>query len=140
MPFAVSQATGRDVPAVWGYFQRQIDRALSHGDGDSTTSDHMLNRLMSGGMQLWVVHEDSELIAALVVSVHVYEAKKTVVIELAAGRDLDRWADHMEKLLIQFKDLVGADTIECSCRAGLAHRLKKRGWKRKAVIMELVNV
>lgn len=124
-------------PGVWAKFKKEIDRALSHGEGDSTTSAHLLAQIIAGRMQLWVVHEGDDLIACLVISIHTYTAKTTVAIEIAAGRDLDRWVERVEQLLMDFKTLVGADTIECSCRPGLAHRLMRRGWRRKAITMEL---
>jgi ABC-type uncharacterized transport system ATPase subunit len=125
------------IPYVWQQLQPMIDRALSHGDGDSTTSGHMLAKVLVGQRQLWAIHEGPEIIAGLVISIRTYAAKKTVVIELAAGRDLDRWAEQLEGILRDFRDLAGANTIECSCRAGLARRLLKRGWISKATIMEL---
>ena len=125
------------VPAVWTKLLPQIERALAHGDGDSTTPGHMLDAVLKGRMQLWAVHEGEEIIAGLIVSARTYTAKTTVVINLLAGRDMDGWADRIEQLLRDLRDLIGADTIEASCRAGLARRLGKRGWKRKAVIMEL---
>lgn len=136
-PLDVSSVPVELVPAVWAKLLPQIEKALSHGDGDSTTPEHMLAAVLSGRMQLWAVHEGEEIIAGVIVSARTYTAKTTVVINLLAGRDMDRWADRIEQLLRDLRDLIGANTIEASCRAGLAHRLGKRGWKRKAVIMEL---
>lgn len=133
----VSHVPPELVPEVWFRLRPMIERGLAHGAGDTTTAEHMFASIIRGDMQLWAVHEGSEIIAGLVVSVRKTSVKTWVHIELAAGRDLDRWADRLEGLLRDFRDLTGADTIEASCRLGLAHRLKKRGWRRKAVLMEL---
>lgn len=114
-----------------------IERALSHGEGDSTTSAHLLAAVLTGDLQLWVVHDGPEIVAGLVVAVYIHPGKRTVWVELCAGRDLDRWIADIERLLRDFRDIVGADTVEASCRPGLAHRLGKRGWSRKAIRLEL---
>lgn len=111
-----------------------IDKALASG---STTSRHMLAQVMNKTAQFWAVHEGAEVLAGVVISIKTLPMKTVVFVEMIAGRDMDRWAGRVEQLLLEFRDLVGADAITASCRVGLAHRLGKRGWKRNAVVMEL---
>lgn len=134
---SVSRVPPESVGYVWPKILPMIEKALKHGEGDSTTSEHVLSGIVNGKLILWAIHKGPEIIAGLVLSVRTYPAKTTLVIEFAAGRDLDSWIEQIEHLLREFRDLISADTIECSCRAGLAHRLGKRGWKRKSIIMEL---
>lgn len=133
----VSRVPLESIEYVWNRVRRSIERALSHGCGDSITADQLLAKILSGDMTMWAVHEGPEILACVVLSVHTYPAKLTLVVELLAGRDMDRWAEKVEGLLRDCRDLIGADTIEASCRAGLAKRLVGRGWKSKAVIVEL---
>lgn len=136
-PLTVSQASPEAVLSVWLAIEPMMRKAIASGDGDSTTPERVLSQLLAGNLSLWVVHRGSEVVAGLVINVRQYPAKKSVIVEIAAGRELDAWADCVEKLLREFKALVGADTIEASCRPGLARRLGKRKWRQKAVIMEL---
>lgn len=114
-----------------------IERALSHGQGDGTSWEHMLAAILMQKMTLWVIHEGDDIVACVVLSVNEHAKGKKVFVQLTAGRDLDRWIDQIEGLLRDYRDLVGAMTIEASCRKGLARRLSRRGWGKKAVIMEL---
>lgn len=125
------------VDKVWPSILPMIEKGLSRGQGDNTTAEHMKAAVMRGDMYLWVIHEGYDVIAGIVLSVRERENSVKVSIEMLAGKDMNAWADDLQKLLIDFKDLVGASCIEASCRHGLARFLKGRGWTNKAVIMEL---
>lgn len=116
-----------------------IEKALRTGQGDCTTKDELLAGLLTGDYFMWVVHEGDSIIAALILSAKQYANKSTLYVELAAGRALDEWVGEIEELLREFSELRGIDTIEASCRRGLARKLAGRGWKTKAVIMELMD-
>lgn len=133
----ISQAQPESVLPVWMALEPMFRKAIAQGEGDSTTPERILSQLLAGNLSLWVVHRGPEIIAGLVVNVRQHPAKKAVVVEIAAGRDLDAWADGVEMLLREVRNKVGADTIEASCRPGLARRLAKRQWRRKAIIMQL---
>jgi hypothetical protein len=115
-----------------------IERALSHGAGDCITVGGLYRKCADGELSMWVVHEGDDIIACLILSVHQFEAKRTLFVEILAGRGMDDWIGNVEPLLADCAALLGADTIEASCRLGLARRLVKRGtWKQKAVLMEM---
>lgn len=115
-----------------------VQRALSRGVGLSTTSDHLLSEIVAGDSQLWAVHEGDAIVAGIVVSVELHKSgRRTVLVKMAAGRDLDDWIVAIEGILRDFRDLTGCDGIEAWCRPGLAKRLRKRGWGANATIMEL---
>lgn len=115
----------------------EIEKALSTGQGDGTTASHMMARVMTGDLKMWVMVDGGEIIACVVLSVRKTDTMTKLFIELVAGRDSELWNDALEQLVLDFKDLVGATCIEASCRLGLAKYLHKRGWRKKAVIMEL---
>lgn len=87
-------------------------------------------------MLLWAI-QNPEVIACVVLSVKQYAAKTTVFVEMVAGRDMAVWVKPLEELLRDYRDLIGADTVEAFCRDGMARRLSR--WRRKAVLMELVD-
>ena len=114
-----------------------IESGLSKGQGDGTTSAHMKAAIDRGDMKMWVVLDDGSIVSCLVLSVRKTDTMTKLFVELLAGKDMDLWGDEIEQLLLEFKDLTGARCIEASCRLGLAKYLQKRGWRKKAVIMEL---
>lgn len=121
---------------VWDKLFPMIERGLRHGAGDGYTSDDVYAALKNKTMTMLVVHEDDNIIACAIVSVAQYPSKKTLFIELLAGRDMDSWLPEGEVVLKKYRDSIGADTIEASCRFGLAKRLTR--WKPKATLMELI--
>ena len=133
----VSSVPPEMVDYVWSSQLPMIEKALSHGQGDASTSDNVLAEIRSGKNQLWVVHRDMDVIAVIVLSVRSTAVATKVFVELIAGRDITDWSDQVQELLLDFRDLVGADCVEASCRAGLAKYLGSRGWSKKATIMEL---
>lgn len=135
--FEVSRVPPELADHVFDQLAPMVARALRHGAGDSTTEAHLRAEVRTGNMAMWAVHRGAEIVACVVLSVHRYPAKTTVFIELAAGRDLGVWVERIEELLRDYRDLVGADTIEATCRDGMTRRLLRRGWRRKATVVEL---
>ena len=134
---SVSSVPADQVEYVWSVLRSEIESALSKGQGDGTTVSHMLAKILTGDMQMWAMHDEEKIHACIVVSLRKTDTMTKVFVELLAGKDMDWWGDEIEQLLHDFKDLVGATCVESSCRLGLAKYLQKRGWRKKAVIMEL---
>jgi hypothetical protein len=121
-------------PAMWQKFRPQALKALNHGAGRHMTEDYYLWALVNGQMTMIAVGE-SEPEAIGVFSTQDYPQGKVLFVELLAGQNLANWLPYIEPILIQYKDRIGATTIEASCRPGLAKKLTN--WKRKAILMEL---
>lgn len=122
---------------VWPVILPMIESGLSHGQGEDTTAEILKESVKSGDMHLWVIHKGYEVLAGVILSVKNQATGVKVFVEMLAGNDMKLWADELQSLLIDFKDLVGANYIEASCRHGLAKFLGDRGWNKKAIIMEL---
>lgn len=124
--------------SIWPVLEPMIARGLAHGQGDATTSSHMLSKVLDGSFLLWVALVDEEPVAGVILSVKVDDGGKKLWIEMLVGKESKSWADNLEQLVSDFRRLTGSRCIEASCRPGLARILKRRGWKQKAVIMELI--
>lgn len=124
------------VDDIFDRLQSQVTKALSHGQADGTTEIEMRLAVKAGQMQMWAMHDDEQVYAAMVLSVTQHSTGRKIFVELLAGKNIDDWVADLEALLVDYKELVGAMCIESSCRVGLAKYLKGRGWKTKAVIME----
>lgn len=135
----ISEVKIDQLDTVWPSLLPMVTRGLSHGQGDSMHPCHILDDLKAGNMVLWVSYKGETLEAGMVFEVNEFPAKKVVFVVMLAGERMDDWVEDMEKAILQYCENVGADCIEASCRPGLAKRLEKRGWKRKAVILEAPN-
>jgi len=124
------------VDAVFDQLGEQINKGLRQGQGDGTTELEMRLAVKSGDMQMWAVHDDESVSAAMILSVTQHSTGRKIFVELLAGKNIDAWVGDLEALLMDYQKLVGAMCVEASCRRGLAKYLKGRGWKTKAVIME----
>ena len=122
---------------VWGHFLPMIEKGLAHGQGDSMAPCHVLEALKSGHMDMLVSHEGEELKGAAIIEITRFPTKLVLFVVLLIGERLSDWVDEMEQALIDYRDAIGADCIEASCRDGLVRVLNKRGWKRKATILTI---
>lgn len=112
-------------------------RGLQHGQGDASSAEVMLGQILLGKFRLWAFLDGTEVIAITVFQVMPNVNGSKIWIHMLAGKDSDRWADSLEQLFTDLKDMTGAMCVETSARAGLAKVLSDRGWRRKAIIMEL---
>jgi hypothetical protein len=133
----ISQVTAEQVDVVWPHFLPMVERALRHGQGDAMAPCDVFGKIKSGDWILWIAHEGEDVMAGVVIEVSQFPRKKVVFVVMLVGSRWDEWADDLEKVLLEFKELNHADCIETSCRDGLVKKLGKRGWGRKATIMEL---
>lgn len=130
----VRQVRPADVRSIWPVVGPMIDKALRCGQGDESSSEYVLARIEAGLAQLWIV---GDIQAVCVVSVIETDAARKLNVDVLTGKGMHRWEDQLEALLLEFRDITGSKCIEASCRRGLAKRLKKRGWREKAIVMEL---
>lgn len=130
----ISFVPAESVDSVWETFRPQILKALTKGAGEHQTEEFFREQVKSGAMVMLIAHDDGP-IACGILSVINYTKHKVLFIELLAGKDLDSWLPSVETILKQYRDQIGATTIEASCRPGFVKKLAN--WQRKAVLMEL---
>ena len=51
---SVSSVPADQVEYVWSVLRSEIESALSKGQGDGTTVSHMLAKILTGDMQIWI--------------------------------------------------------------------------------------
>lgn len=121
---------------VFDELRPQLLKALRTGQGDGITEIEFRRAVESGQMQMWAVHDDEGIKAAIVISVSQHSTGRKLFVELLLGHNIDDWVADLERLLQDYREITGAMCIESSCRPGLAKYLATRGWRKKAVIME----
>jgi hypothetical protein len=139
LPLSVSRVLPEQLPEVWPQVQPMVRRGLKRGAGDSTSEAEILSGIARGSMELWAVHDGPDVLAVIVLQVQRREVGPAIFVHLMAGHDPATWSETVQGLLLDYQALVGAYTIEALARPGLAKRLKERGWKQKAITMEIGN-
>lgn len=133
----VSQVLPEQVDAIWPQVEDKVRRAIKVTHTD-VSPDYMREAAKRGESVLWAVHEGERIIAILALRVLVNRENggKTVNVDLIAGEKLNEWAETMQKLLEDYRDLVGARCIQADVRDGMTKILKSYGWRRITTKME----
>lgn len=119
-------------PATWPQIHALLLPAIEHG-GDTTTHE-LIDQLLSGHAQLWVKREDGDPIAVAVTTLH---TDRTVHCQLLGGKGLAMWMDELIAAVAKVARPVGVVAFTINGRVGWERLLGARGWRKKAVVMEL---
>ncbi len=122
--------------AVLCSVEGQFLEAMAQGQADAVTPRDALLEFSEGKSELWAVHDEEGVHAAVGVSVSQFPACRKVWVNLLAGRRMFEWADLVESALEKCRSLTESKCVEASCRPDLARYLERRGWTMKAIIME----
>lgn len=115
-----------------------IQQALDQGQGDGMPADELRPDLVSGARDLWAIQHQDQIRAVAVISVdRVPGVGLKVIVDTLSGEGIDEWIQELVQVLLELKEMMGAYSIEASCRPGLGRYMKKLGWQTKATIMEL---
>ena len=137
---SVSRIKPEDLLVVWAKLVPQIRRGLRKGAGDTLSERGLFRAVVSGDLDLWVVHDGSEIMGGLFLQIEKRErGVALVVLDVVAGtgRGLRDYAEMMLPRIREYGKMVGAYTIESVSRPGAARMLKSLGCRPKAIIMEL---
>ncbi len=108
-----------DVECVWDKVEPILARVVSRSEGELETED-ILDLVTEGRMQLWIVAEDKEIIAALVTQIITYPQKKVLRLVSLAGEDFNKFK--------HFLDMVQSFAIRKGCTA--LELWGRKGWKK----------
>ena len=133
---SVTEVSKDMIPRVWSALAPEIEKAMSSGQGDECTPETIAASLGAGLSEMWAIHDQTRLMGCVVIAIEQSSTRK-VWVDLLAGFEMDTWVGKLEEVLKAYAEQVGASCVEASCRPGLARNLEKRGWRKKAVIMEI---
>ena len=108
-----------DVGYVWDKVEPILARVVPRSEGELETED-ILDLVTEGRMQLWIVAEDKEIIAALVTQIITYRQKKLLRLVSLAGEDFSMFK--------HFLDMVQSFAIQKDCTA--LELWGRKGWKK----------
>ena len=108
-----------DVEYVWEKVEPILARVIPHSEGELETDD-ILDLVTEGSMQLWIVAENKEIIAALVTQIITYPQKRILRLVSLAGEDFNKFK--------HFLDIVESFAIQKGCTA--LELWGRKGWKK----------
>ena len=108
-----------DVEYVWEKVEPILARVIPHSEGELETGD-ILDLVTEGSMQLWIVAENKEIIAALVTQIITYPQKRILRLVSLAGEDFNKFK--------HFLDIVESFAIQKGCTA--LELWGRKGWKK----------
>lgn len=129
----IRQVTAEEFAPAWKHFYPKIRKALS---GDEIAAAALYTRILNGYAQMWLVRGDEGCKACAIVSIGKTPSCTKLIVEVLAGEGLSEWSATLTEFLSDIKDIIGAKSLEASCRPGLAKYLKNEGWKVQSIIME----
>ena len=107
------------VAYIWEDVAPMLARVTSHTEGELEPDD-FIEPLTHGEMQLWIVIEDKEIIAALITQVIPYPQKKVLRLISLAGEDFSKFKD--------FISMVESFAIRSECSS--LEMWGRKGWKK----------
>lgn len=121
---------------VWPQVAEMLDKAAKTTDGRFDKLS-ILDELMERTIELWIVYEDKEPVAALTTRVVPYKGFKTLSIDWVGGHKMSGWLDNVMDTLKSYAKDQGCSRLEGRGRAGWKRVLGRYGWKPDYVAYEL---
>lgn len=121
-------------PDTWPAVHALLAPAMAWGEYSST---ELIDDLLSGSAQLWVSREGGDPVAAAVSQLEPTDAGLIVHGKLLAGKGATGCVDDAVACVQRHARQVGATGIRITGRCGWERLLAAKGWKRRAVTMQL---
>ena len=108
-----------DIAYIWEEVAPLLEKVKEHSEGELETDD-FLEPLTHGDMQLWIVTENKEILAALVTQIITYPQKKVLRLISLAGEDFEE--------IRSFQEMIEGFAIKLGCTA--LEMWGRKGWKK----------
>ena len=95
--------------------------------GDNIPITEVFDHIASSKASLWVIKEDDQVIAAMVL--HLPDDRDSLMVWLMGGKDFKDWCDTAIPLLQAYAQQHGKHWVECNARPGIGRELRKHGWR-----------
>lgn len=100
------------------------------------TVSELIDLLISGDNQLWVLRKGGDPVAVAVSELEVAPSR-LVHLRLIAGKDMPNWLGGAIDTIAAFARQHGCKGVRGEARPGMAKALAKHGWKQTRAIMEM---
>jgi len=125
-----------EVKKVWPLAESFIKEACKTNDGFS--SEHILQFLEEGTMQLWMaVDESNKVLCVCVTEVRQYPNYKVCDLRITTGEQYEKWVDYMDEVC-KWAKAEGCKKMEVFARPGWERILKSKGYVKTHVQIEKI--
>lgn len=121
-----------EIWAVWDGVKDFIESGMAEGE----SLDGLLERLTTKTCQLWIAHDDKNIIAACVTELPTIADRKVCNVISCGGTRMKEWLDISLPVIEGWANAHGAEMRFLEIRPGWAPILKKRGYKITKITME----
>lgn len=121
-PITITQLPSDKLDLVWPQISKLITRNFHHRINTMTSDDFYLP-IKNDEMQLWIIKEESDIIAELVTSVTAGFPDSVLSIVSLAGSKLKNWVYMMDEVLINYAKEQGCKGYEAIMRHGFSRIL-----------------
>jgi hypothetical protein len=91
----LSGVRSEDIPGIWDKVVPLLEKAMKHSEGEHTM-DTLLETLETQNSQLWIGHEDGEIVHAGITHILIYKTgKKAAEIFYLGGSRMKEWLEHI---------------------------------------------
>ena len=139
MSVEIDHYNGLATELVWpiaSQWLQELDRRA-----DDIQSWDLYEEVVSGTSVLFLVSVDGEHKAAAVGTLNVTSKKRVFWITAMGGENMPAWIGELSDDIAQFAESVGAESVGCAARPGVAARLRNlerpQRWRRGVTYMTL---
>lgn len=116
---------GPAIDAIWPDIVGYLD-TKQNGEVDAY---HLFAKIRRRGAIVFVVYVDGDLEAACVGQLEITAKSRTFWIELMGGEVMNKWLPELIDGIETYARSVGAQSIGCRARPGLAKKLRNMKWQ-----------
>ena len=124
------------VDAAWPVFGPMVEMAVERYGADRDI-ENVKSDILSEKAALFGVSVDGEPKAAIVIRPAIYPKRKTIVLDLVGGADIEQWWQDVIHAMVSQAKSAGYDAIEAKGRKGWAKIAKQCNFKEAYVAYEL---
>jgi len=122
------------VSVEWPEAKPFIEKAIPYNHGELDI-DHVEEGLMKGVTRLLTIRDRGNMIAAVVISIHNYPAKRVCQVSYAGGSGMDKWAKQGFPVVVELAKQAGATSILIQGRRGWLRELKQYGFEERSPLI-----
>lgn len=124
------------VEAAWPVFGPMVEMAVERYGADRDI-DGVKSDILAERSALFGVFADGEPKAAIVIRPAIYQKRKTIVLDLVGGADIEQWWKDVISAIVSQAKSAGYNAIEAKGRKGWAKIAKQCNFKEAYVAYEL---
>lgn len=124
-----SRVMNGDLPVIWPEISQYVKDTIKYSAGRYTEKT-IVDLVISGFMQLWVVTEGQEVLLSMVTQIMNYPTGLRVCdIILLGGKNIEKWLEFTEKNISEWAlNTMNCNSIQLIGRKGWEKMLKKLNW------------